>query len=133
MINGLDSKRARADEARKLVNWGFRSFSSSVLVQGGESVTELPVWHGTQARVAVTPAQRFAVVAPRGGRRKMAVTVTYEKPLLAPIRKGDALAVMRVTMPGLAPQEMKLVATQDVGRSNIFGRAFQSLGYLLFE
>jgi hypothetical protein len=34
-------------------------------------------------------------------------------------------------MPGLAPQEMSLVAKQDVERGNFVSRAFSSLGYLM--
>ena len=100
VINGLNSKRERAREARKLMTFGFRNFSRDLLVEAGQSVTELPVWHGDEARVNVTTKQRFDIVTPRSGRRKMVATVTYEKPVLAPIKTGDKLGKLRVTLPG---------------------------------
>ncbi|MEC7266464.1 MAG: D-alanyl-D-alanine carboxypeptidase, partial [Pseudomonadota bacterium] len=126
------SKRARAAEARKVMNYGFRSFTSEVLVESGDVVTELPVWHGRKGNVSLVPDRLFKVIVPRGGMRRMAATVTYEKPVLAPIKKGDQLGVLRITLPGLLPQEMQLVAAEDVARGGMISRAFDGLGYLLF-
>ena len=132
VLNGLTSKRARAAEARKMMNYGFRSFTSEVLVDSDDVVSELAVWHGAQGTVSLVPDRLFKVVVPRGGIRRMAATVTYEKPVLAPIKKGDKLGMLRITLPGLMPQEMPLVAAEDVARGNMVSRAFDGLGYLLF-
>lgn len=132
VLNGLTSKRARAAEARKMMNYGFRSFTSEVLVDSDDVVSELAVWHGAQGTVSLVPDRLFKVVVPRGGMRRMAATVTYEKPVLAPIKKGDKLGMLRITLPGLMPQEMPLVAAEDVARGNMVSRAFDGLGYLLF-
>ncbi|CAI8177917.1 MAG: D-alanyl-D-alanine carboxypeptidase DacC [Alphaproteobacteria bacterium] len=131
VINGLNSKRERAREARKLMTFGFRNFQRDLLVEAGQQVTELPVWHGDEATVKVTTKQRFDIVTPRSGRRKMVATVTYENPVLAPIKTGDKLAKLRVTLPGLIPQEVDLVAAEDIGKGNIIGRAIDSLVYLM--
>lgn len=130
VINGLNSKLERAREARKLMTFGFRNFSRDLLVEAGQSVTELPVWHGDEATVRVTTDQRFDIVTPRSGRRKMVATVTFDKPVLAPIKVGDRLGKLRVTLPGLAPQEVDLVAAEAVGKGNILVRAVDSLIYL---
>ncbi len=131
VINGLNSKRERAREARKLMTFGFRNFQRDLLVEPGQKVTELPVWHGDEATVQVTTKQRFDIVTPRSGRRKMVATVTYENPVLAPIKTGDRLGKLRVTLPGLAPQEVDLVAAEDIDKGNVIGRAIDSLIYLM--
>ena len=131
VINGLNSKRERAREARKLMNFGFRNFQRDFLVEAGQQVAELPVWHGDEATVKVTTKQRFDIVTPRSGRRKMVATVTYENPLLAPIKAGDKLGKLRVTLPGLVPQEVDLVAAEDIDKGNIIGRAIDSLIYMM--
>ena len=61
----------------------------------------------------------------------MVATMIYDKPILAPVKRGDVIGILKVTMPGLAPQEISLVAKQDVGRGNFINRAFSSLGYLM--
>lgn len=131
VINGLDSKRARAREARKLMTFGFRNFQRDLLVEAGQEVAAFPVWHGDQDSVKVTTDRRFDIVTPRSGRRKMVATVTYEKPILAPISKGDRLGVLKVTLPNLSSQEIDLVAAEDVGKGNALGRAISSLVYLI--
>ena len=131
VINGLNSKRERAREARKLMTFGFRNFQRDLLVEAGQQVAELPVWHGDEATVKVTTKQRFDIVTPRSGRRKMVATVTYENPVLAPIKTGDKLGKLRVTLPGLAPQEVDLVAAEDIDKGNIIGRAIDSLIYVM--
>jgi D-alanyl-D-alanine carboxypeptidase (penicillin-binding protein 5/6) len=131
VINGLNSKRERAREARKLMTFGFRNFQRDLLVEAGQKVTKLPVWHGDEATVKVTTKQRFDIVTPRSGRRKMVATVTYENPVLAPIKTGDRLGKLRVTLPGLVPQEVDLVAAEDIGKGNVIGRAIDSLIYLM--
>ena len=131
VINGLNSKRERAREARKLMTFGFRNFQRDLLVEAGQQVAELPVWHGDEATVKVTTKQRFDIVTPRSGRRKMVATVTYENPVLAPIKAGDKLGKLRVTLPGLVPQEVDLVAAEDIDKGNIIGRAIDSLIYMM--
>lgn len=131
VVNGLDSKRERAREARKLMTYGFRNFLREPLVESGMPVASLPVWHGDSGEVQVTTAKRFDIITPRGGKRKMVATVTYDKPVLAPIKTGDVLGRLKVTLPGLAPQEVDLVAAEDVEKGNVFGRAISSLIYLI--
>ena len=133
VINGLNSKRERAREARKLMTFGFRNFQRDLLVEVGQQVAELPVWHGDEATVKVTTKQRFDIVTPRSGRRKMVATVTYENPVLAPIKAGDKLGKLRVTLPGLVPQEVDLVAAEDIDKGNIIGRAIDSLIYMMVD
>ena len=131
VIKGLNSRRERAREARKLMTFGFRNFQRDLLVEAGQQVADLPVWHGDEATVKVTTKQRFDIVTPRSGRRKMVATVTYENPVLAPIKTGDKLGMLRVTLPGLVPQEVDLVAAEDVDKGNIIGRAIDSLIYMM--
>lgn len=131
VVNGLNSKHERAREARRLMTYGFRNFQKELLVEAGEVVTELPVWHGDESVVKATPARRFDIITPRTGKRKMVATVTYDKPILAPIKKGDEVGVLKITLPGLQSQETVLVAAEDVERSGVIGRAISSLIYLI--
>ena len=131
VVNGLNSKRERAREARRLMTYGFRNFQKELLVEAGEVVTDLPVWHGQEAAVKATPARRFDIITPRTGKRKMVATVTYDKPILAPVKKGDEIGVLKITLPGLQSQETVLVAAEDVARSGVIGRAISSLLYLI--
>lgn len=132
VVNGLASKKARASEANRLMSWGFRAFSSDVLVKGGDVVTRAPVWQGAFSSVGLAPEKDFRVLLPHRGKRKMVVTATYDKPLLAPLKKGTKVGTLRMTAPGIETQKISLVTTADIEREGLFARALSALGYLMF-
>ena len=76
VVNGLKTEKERADEARKLLEWGFHAFQSRALFAEGETVGEAKVYGGAQSRVPlVSPdadqadgAARDAREAQRQGR-----------------------------------------------------------------
>ena len=133
VLNGLKDKRQRARETRSMLNWAMRSFTSEVLYSGGDSVVDIPVWHGKSQRVRLTAEKMIKVILPRSGRRtSVAMTVTYETPAMAPIEKGQKLAVLRITAPNMESQQFNLVAADEVRRAGLLGRAFASSAFLLF-
>ena len=44
VVNGLKSEKERADEARKLLEWGFNNFQSGVLFADGQTIAEAKVY-----------------------------------------------------------------------------------------
>ena len=132
VVNGLQSKKERASEARKLMNWGFRAFTNDTLATPDDVLVRAPVWQGEFARVGLAPSKAFRVVLPRTGLRKMVVTASYDKPILAPITKGMRVGKLRVTLPGLETQEIDLVTTANIEREGMLGRALSAISYVIF-
>ncbi|MEC8316851.1 MAG: D-alanyl-D-alanine carboxypeptidase family protein [Pseudomonadota bacterium] len=132
VVNGLQSKKERASEARKLMNWGFRAFTNDALATPDDVLVRAPVWQGEFARVSLAPSKAFRVVLPRTGLRKMVVTASYDKPILAPITKGMRVGKLRVTLPGLETQEIDLVTTANIEREGMLGRALSAISYVIF-
>ncbi len=132
VLNGLQSKKERASEARKLMNWGFRAFTNEILATPDDVLVRAPVWQGEFARVGLAPSKAFRVVLPRTGLRKMVVTASYDKPVLAPITKGTPVGKLRVTLPGLETQEIDLVTTANIEREGMLARALSAISYVIF-
>ncbi|MEC7185679.1 MAG: D-alanyl-D-alanine carboxypeptidase family protein [Pseudomonadota bacterium] len=132
VVNGLQSKKERASEARKLMDWGFRTFTNDTLATPDDVLVRAPVWQGEFARVGLAPSKAFRVVLPRTGLRKMVVTASYDKPILAPITKGMRVGKLRVTLPGLETQEIDLVTTANIEREGMLGRALSAISYVIF-
>ncbi|MGC6471795.1 MAG: D-alanyl-D-alanine carboxypeptidase family protein [Parvibaculales bacterium] len=132
VINGLETKRERAREANRLMNWGFRSFSTDILADTDDIVLRAPVWQGEFSTVGLSPQRDFKVLLPHRGKRKMVVTATYEKPLMTPIEKGTVVGSLRMTAPGIETQEVPLVTASDVAREGTFARALSALAFLIF-
>ena len=132
VVNGLQSKKERASEARKLMNWGFRAFTNDTLATPDDVLVRAPVWQGEFARVGLAPSKAFRVVLPRTGLRKMVVTASYDKPILAPITKGMRVGKLRVTLPSLETQEIDLVTTANIEREGMLARALSAVSYVIF-
>ncbi len=130
VLGGLPTMRARAQESERLVDWAFREFDDARLFTAGETVEEAPVWLGAAARVPLAVAQDLVVTLSRQARAGMKVTLEYNSPIPAPIKKGEAVGKIDVTAPGTAPIEMPLVAAANVGRMDAIGRIATLAGYL---
>ncbi len=131
VINGLPSKKARSNESERLIDWAFRTFGNYKLFSAGEQVTEAEVWLGTQPRVPLVIEKELELTLNRGVRRDMKVSVVYQEPLPAPIRKGDTVAILKVELPDQENLEIPLVAGEDVNRLGLFSRWGASLKYIL--
>ena len=46
MLTGAKSDKERADEARKMLDWGFHGFQSRVLFAEGQTIGEAKVFGG---------------------------------------------------------------------------------------
>ena len=132
VVNGLKSGRERAEEAEKLLNWGFREWNSYDLFKAGDVVTEAGVWLGTDGTVPLVIGDDVAVTMRRRDRDGLRVTVEYEEPLPAPVQAGDTVAVLKVEAPGIATAEYPLTAGRSVAQLGPVGRLNAAFNYLVW-
>lgn len=132
VLNGLESKRDRRTEAKKLLEWGFRSFKLWKLFSAGEVVGDALVWGGTKHFVDLEGKGDIRISLQRTASRKIKAKIIYEGPIKAPIKKGDQIATLRVTTPNSAVNIIPLYAAEDVGEGSIFMKGAESLLYLAF-
>jgi D-alanyl-D-alanine carboxypeptidase (penicillin-binding protein 5/6) len=133
VVGGLDSAKDREAEARKLLDWGFKSFKPFRLFDEGQKVSDALVWGGTQHYVPLVGNGDINIILPASATGKVNASVVYNGPIKAPIRKGDQVAVLRVTSTeSQATNEIPLYAGDDIGRSNFAMRGLDSLFVLAF-
>jgi D-alanyl-D-alanine carboxypeptidase (penicillin-binding protein 5/6) len=128
VVNGLASAEERREEARKLIEWGFRAFSQAKLFEAEEVVGQARVWGGDRMYVPLTGAGEVSVVLPRfPANQRLSAEIVYRGPLKAPIKKGDRVATLRVTSSANAQNEVPLYAAADVGQGGIVRKGLDSL------
>jgi serine-type D-Ala-D-Ala carboxypeptidase (penicillin-binding protein 5/6) len=132
VLGGLPTMKARAQESERLIEWAFREFNDYKLFAAGDRVEDAEVWLGAEPKVPLTVAKDLVVTLPRKSRKEMKVTVDYDRPVPAPIRKGQPLGKLVVTAPDVPPMEATLVAGADVDRMDAFGRIATLAGYLVW-
>lgn len=131
VVNGLGSEKERADEAARLLEWGFKAFENRVLVSAGEVVDKAPVWLGQQDKVPLVVADDIKVTLPIAKRKDVKLTTEYMSPLKAPVKKGDEVGVLRIDIPGQPVIEQPLLASQAVAEKGFFARAMARAQFLL--
>jgi D-alanyl-D-alanine carboxypeptidase (penicillin-binding protein 5/6) len=133
VLNGLPSMKARATESERLIEWAFREYNDYQLFAVGDKVDDAEVWLGAEPKVPMTVAKDFLVTLPRKSRKDMKVTVAYDKPVPAPIKKGDRVGRLVVTAPEMAPAEAPLVAAGNVDRMGPVGRMAMVAAHLIWS
>lgn len=131
VINGTKTKKERAGEARKLIDWGFRAFDRTIMFEADEAVANAKVFGGTQRSVALVGKGPIELFLPRGSRDLIRGRVVYEAPVSAPIKKGQQIGVLRVTIGDDLTKETKLYAAKNVGVGTISQRATDGIEELL--
>lgn len=132
VVNGLTSKRERREEARKLLEWGFRSFKQWKLFDEDEIVGDALVWGGTKRYVNLKGKGEVSILLPRTASRKIKASIIYQGPLKPPIKQGDEIALLRVTAPNAAVNEVPLYAAEDIDEGPIWMKGLESLLHLAF-
>jgi D-alanyl-D-alanine carboxypeptidase (penicillin-binding protein 5/6) len=133
VVNGLNTKKEREEEPRKLLEWGFKNFKPFRLFDQGEQVSDALVWGGTRHYVPLVGDHNIDIILPTNSSGKVTAQIVYDGPIKAPIRKGDRVAVLRVTAADTAAtNDIPLFAGEDVGQSNFAMRGLDSLMVLAF-
>lgn len=133
VVNGLSSEVERANEAERLLNWGFREFRPYDLLEPDAVVAYAPVWHGARRSVALSSGEPANLVLSPEQARDVKLTAVYNAPVNAPIEAGQRVGTLRVTAPGMPPYDFPLVANETVEKAGFLGRAIQSIGAALSD
>ncbi len=134
VVNGLATADERKDEARKLLEWGFRSFAVFKLFDADEVIGQARVWGGDRMYVPLTGNGELSVVLPRyPANQKLKADIIYKGPLKAPIKKGDQVATLRVTSSTEAQNEVPLYAGEDVAVGGVLRKGLDSLVHMALK
>lgn len=127
VVNGLKNARERANESRKLLDWGFRAFETQQLFAAGEVVGTAQVYGGSQRALPLVSKKPIRVLVPRGDRERVTARIIYTGPLKAPIQKGTEVARLQVNRGDMQALEMPLYANEDIQEGTLSQRALDGL------
>lgn len=131
VITGLRSIKQRADEAYRLLQWGFGTFGNYTITPKDKPIIELPVHYGTQETVEVEPAQHLLTIH-RNRTQQVKAVIKFQNILEAPIKAGTQVGEAILTHPDWNQSVIiPLVAKKDIPKAFFFSRIGQTLKYLL--
>ena len=131
VINGLDSMAARAREGERMMRMAFQSYDLKVVTPESVELPEVQVWLGEQRAVPVSLADKMTIAGHKAALEKARTEIVLDNALQAPIRAGDTLGKLVVTIDGQPPVEAPIVAEASVKKLGFFGRAVEGLSQLI--
>lgn len=132
VMTGTKSNKERSEEAGKIMSYGFREFDNYEILNAGQKIAEIPVWFGTEKTVDLLVAENVKRSLKKNKAAKVKMTAIYDKPVKAPLKKGDKLGYIKVEVPGQPDYEVPLVADRNVEKLGMFGKIGENLKYLIF-
>ena len=128
VVAGDATADERRDDARRLLEWGFRAFAETKLFDAGEIVGHARVWGGQRMYVPLSGKGDINVWLPRNmANQKLRANIVYQWPLKPPLKKGDQVAVLRVTTSSETMNEVPLFVAEDVEQAGPMRRGFDSI------
>ncbi|GHD52380.1 penicillin-binding protein 6. Serine peptidase. MEROPS family S11 [Marinobacter persicus] len=126
-VMGTSSADARAQEVQKMLNYGFRYYETERLFRGGQELVESRVWGGEQDQVSVGMPEDVFVTIPRGSREQLESVVDLDSVIKAPIKVGDELGRVKVTLDGETLVDEPVLALTDVQEGGLFKRLWDAI------
>jgi serine-type D-Ala-D-Ala carboxypeptidase (penicillin-binding protein 5/6) len=123
VVTGARSEKERADEAKKLLEFGFHDFATRVLFAEGQTVGDAKVFGGDRSYVPLMAPGIVKLMVPRNNSQRLLARIVYTGPVPAPIVKGQAIGKLKVWRGENLALEVPLQAADDVGPGSMPQRA----------
>ena len=119
VVMGCDKIGKRGPEAQKLLEYGFKNFSTVEAVKRGATFGPVKVKRGKLNQVTLTAAEEGRVTVTKGKENLVSAVPQLPQFIVAPIQKGQVLAKVLIQNEGKVAKEVNLLASSDVEKSLI--------------
>lgn len=131
VVNGLEAADERAQEAKKLLEWGFRNFEARTLFAENQTIGYARVFGGENRSVQLTSPEPVKVMVQRNGNDKLLARIVYSGPVRAPVATGQRVGVLKVWRGGNIALETPLYAAEAVPTGSMTRRAVDGASELM--
>lgn len=131
VINGLDDPDDRAQEAKKMLEWGFRNFEARTLFAENQQVGYAKVFGGESRSVKLASREPIKVMVPKNGSEKLIARIVYNGPVHAPVKEGQQVGVVRVWRGANVAMEAPVYAAESIGTGSTMRRAIDGASELV--
>lgn len=122
VLTGLDSEKARREEAERLVSWAFRQFVEKTLAREGARIVTADVHLGEVSEVDLVVARDANMLVPALDQGEITAEARFVSPLEPPIEEGEEVGTLVISLTGLPDSEVPLVAARSVSEGGFLPR-----------
>ena len=130
--SGFNSKSERSNESAKLLTWGLTNFDLIEISKFTSPIGNIEVWQGKKESVGAYVKTDIYKTIPKARKKFLKVSLNYNGPIQAPIKKDDLLGKLKITYKGELIDEHNLYAFEDIKRLNVFSRLMKSINFLIW-
>ena len=130
--SGFNTKNDRSRESAKLLTWGLTNFDLVEITKANTPIEDIDVWLGKKDTVKTYIKNDIYKTIPKAKKRLLKVSLNYNGPIQAPIKKDDILGKLKLTFNGELIEEYDLLAYEDIKKLNVFSRLMKSINFLIW-
>ena len=130
--SGFNTKNERSRESAKLLTWGLTNFDLVEITKANTPIDDIDVWLGKKDTVKTYIKNDIYKTIPKAKKRLLRVSLNYNGPIQAPIKRDDILGKLKLTYDGDLIEEYDLLAYEDVKKLNVFSRLMKSINFLIW-
>ena len=119
VVMGCDKVSKRAAEAQKLLEYGFRNFSTVEAVKKGATFGPVRVKRGKSNQIILIAAEEGRVTVAKGKENLVSANPQLGEFIVAPVQKGQVVAKVLIQNEGKIVIEVNLLASSSVEKSLI--------------
>ena len=131
VVMGAKSPSIRAEEALKLLNYGYRNFAFVSLFTKGQVLYDLPVWKGQSNDLHIVPGEEGMIVIPAEAKNKLEHEQILPEYVEAPIEKNQEIGKYVVKIGTNVIRSIPLVAETEVPKAGFLKLIWHSVLYFL--
>ena len=132
VISGFSTKQSRSTDSIKLISWGLRNTNTYEVSEKNNPNFKFKTWLGKKDFVYGVTKENLFLTIQKKDTKKMNVSIKYDGPLKAPIKKGDEIGELIVKKNDENTQSYPLYANDDVKKVNFFKSLFLSFNYMIW-
>jgi D-alanyl-D-alanine carboxypeptidase (penicillin-binding protein 5/6) len=117
VVMGCDKISRRSQEAQKLLEYGFKNFTTVAAIKEGTSFGPVKVRRGKLSKVDLVAAEPGWVTVARGKEKSISVTPQLPKLVAAPIQKNQVIAKALIQNEGKEVKQVNLVSPLEIQKS----------------
>jgi D-alanyl-D-alanine carboxypeptidase (penicillin-binding protein 5/6) len=129
VVMGAKNRAIRAEEALKLLNYGYRNFAFVSLFTKGQVLYDLPVWKGQRNALHVVPGEEGMIVVPAEVKNKLEYEKIVPEYVVAPIEKNQEIGKYVVKVGTNVIRSIPLVAETEVPKAGFLKLIWHSILY----
>ena len=118
VVMGAPTSKERFAAASELLNYGFSNYTVSSYGEKGSAVCKVPVLYGKSDKVLALTHSDTSAVIDKQSKEKIRTHVNFEKKLTAPVKKGEVIGEMIITLDGETIARTDLVSDRSIKRKN---------------